>query len=135
MQALIDEIRSKFSDERYKQLLIAPYVEPPSYWYDINKNSVVPSTGFCYVASEVFYKLNGGAKKYWFRKLLTDKLPYNGQHFFLMDKETNEIVDLTADQFGELDIPYHEAKNIGLRFTSKRCNEFIKLMNQDRENA
>ena len=126
---LYENIREQFHKEEAKLLLINPYMEPNDYWYKINKESNIHSTGFCYLASEVYYHQTGKAKRWWFKEIKSDKLPYNGHHYYLQDKETGEIVDLTADQFGDIVIPYEESKNRGIRFESKAYKEFIKLLN------
>jgi hypothetical protein len=126
---LINKIRFLFSNEEAKKLIINDKLIPNDYWYKINLESEIQSTGFCYLASEVYYKLNNKSKEWWFKELKSDLLPYNGYHYFLQHKITNEIIDITADQFKGIDIPYDKAKNKGIRFSSKQCNSFIKLLN------
>lgn len=128
---LYNKIRNQFHKEEVKKLLINPHMEPNDYWYKINKESDIDSTGFCYLASQVYYMLEGKAKVWWCKKIVSDKLPYNGFHFYLEHKETGEIVDLTADQFGNLEIPRDEATNYGIRFPTKACKEFIRIMNNE----
>lgn len=125
---LYNKIRGQFHKEEAKLLLINPYIQPNDYWYKINKESNIHSTGFCYIASETYYHQSGKAKEWWFRELISDKLPYNGHHYFLQHKETGEIVDLTKDQFGDIVIPYDEAKNRGIRFETKIYKQFLKLI-------
>lgn len=131
---LYNKIRKQFHKHDAKLLLINTYIVPWDYWYNINKNSEIHSTGFCYIASEVYYHQSGKSKEWWVKKLVSDKLPYNGHHFFLQHKETGEIVDLTSDQFGDLDIPYGDAKNISIRFESKVYKQFLKLMEDTESN-
>jgi hypothetical protein len=124
---LVKKLRASFSDDTVKKLLINNVTG--DFWYKINANSTISSTGFCYLASEVIYKLTGGAKRWWFKELISDAIP-NQYHYFLQDKKTGEIVDPTADQFQDIQIPYHLAKNKGKRFTSKNCNALIKILNE-----
>lgn len=126
-EQLIEKIRETFSDPKVKLLLINDKVN--KYWYDINTVSEIPSTGFCYLASEVFYHLSGKAKKWWFKEIIAPGiLPNNGYHYFLQHKETGRIIDLTKDQFGDIKIPYEQGKSRGIRWSSKNCNALVKHM-------
>lgn len=99
------------------------------YWYDINKSSENDSVGFCYLASELYYHLDGKSQKWWFKEInSTELLPHDGKHFYLQNKQTGEILDITKSQFGNIEIPYHLGKNKGIRFVSKNCNKFRKLL-------
>jgi len=123
---LVDKIINSFDKEEVKQLLKNDIVG--DYWYDINKASDINTTGFCYLASEIYYHLDGKSKKWWFKEITSELLPYNGKHFFLQNKETDEILDITKSQFGDIEIPYHLGKSKGIRFVSKNCNKFKKLL-------
>ena len=58
-----------------------------------NKNKL---WGHCYVASETFYHLMGGdASNFQPRIIKVNDI----NHWFLQDKETGEIIDITAGQF------------------------------------
>jgi hypothetical protein len=128
-QDLINIIINSFEREEVKQLLKNDILG--DYWYNINKSSNNHSTGFCYLASELYYFLNGKSKNWWFKEISsTEYLPYNGKHFFLKNKETGEILDITKDQYinNNIEIPYHLAKNKGIRYMSKNCNKLKKLL-------
>lgn len=127
-QELVDKIIKSFEREDIKQLLKNDILG--NYWYDINLSSDNHSTGFCYIASELYYTLDGKSKKWWFKEISSpEHLPYDGKHFYLENKMTGEILDITKSQFGDINIPYHLAKSKGIRFTSKTCNKFKKLLN------
>lgn len=124
---LVNLITESFKREDVKELLKNPYTD--DYWYDINKESNNDSVGFCYLASELYYQLNGKSKEWWFKEISSpEHLPYNGKHYFLEHKETGEIIDITKSQFEGIDIPYHLAKNKGVRFMSKNCKKLKELL-------
>lgn len=85
-------------------------------WYDKNMSSGIDSTGFCYVASEVIYRMTGG-KSVWKKVSITDSKWEHGGHCFLINKQTNQILDVTKNQFTELGItiPYHIGIGGGFR--------------------
>lgn len=126
-QKLIEIITKSFEKEEIKFLLINDYLG--DYWYNINKSSNNNSIGFCYLASELYYFLDGKSKKWWFKEISSSDLPYNGKHYFLENKETGEILDITKSQFSDIKIPYHLAKNKGIRYMSKNCIKFKKILN------
>jgi len=126
-QKTIDLITASLDKEEIKQLLINDI--HGDYWYNINKSSNSKYTGFCYLVSELYYSLDGKSKKWWFKEINSPELlPYNGMHYYLENKETGEKLDITKSQFGSTKIPYYLAKNKGIRFVSKNCNKFRKLL-------
>lgn len=126
MDTLINSIRASFDRDEVKRLLI---VGGDTYWFDINATSDIASTGFCYLASEVVYNLTGKSKQWWFKEIIApDILPHNGKHYYLQNKDTGAILDITSDQFAHTQIPYDRSKNKGIRFRSKNCNQFIKIL-------
>jgi len=126
-QNLVDIISKSFDNEEVKLLLKNNIFG--DYWYDINKLSKNHSVGFCYLASELYYHLDGKSKKWWFKEINSPEHLPHGKHFYLKNKETGEILDITKSQFDGIEIPYHLAKNKGIRFVSKNCNKFKKLLN------
>lgn len=122
-QELIERLRASFSEDEVKQLLINDITG--TRWFDVNAKAKVHSAGFCYLATEVLYRLMGGSSRWWFKELETDDLP-NRWHYFLVEKATNRVVDATADQFGDLPIPYEKARNKGVRFASRNCNRLVR---------
>ncbi len=105
---LANAIISSLSDELRK---------PP---YRGNPN---PLAGHCYVASEAFFHLAGGQER--FTPMVT-RVP-GGTHWFLKDKETGEIVDLTAGQF-DFAVDYESARGTGFltKSPSRRAQEVIR---------
>ena len=74
-----------------------------------------PFAGHCYVASEALYHLLGGLTGPWKPMFLrVGRTP----HWFLKNKVTGEILDVTVDQFGKSVLPYRAA--IGRGFLTKR---------------
>jgi len=125
---LVDVIIKSFEREEVKQLLKNDFLG--DYWYNINKSSNNNSTGFCYLASELYYFLDGKSEKWWFKEITSiEYLPYNGKHFYLENKENGEILDIAKDQFNNIKIPYYLAKNRGIRYMSKNCKKFKKMLN------
>jgi len=124
---LVNLIIKSFEREDVKQLLKNEILG--DYWYNINKSSNNHSVGFCYLASELYYHLDGKSEKWWFKEITsTECLPFNGKHFYLENKQTGEILDITKSQFDGINIPYHLAKNKGIRYMSKNCFKFKKLL-------
>lgn len=123
---IITKIVDSFEREEVKQLLKNDILG--NYWYDINKLSNHKSVGFCYLASELYYNLDGKSQKWWFKEINSDLLPYNGKHFYLENKQTGEILDITKSQFENIKIPYNLGKSKGIRYVSKNCNKFKKLL-------
>ena len=98
--------------------------KPP---YKGNSNKLA---GHCYVASEALYHLAGGSKHF---------IPYNVQHegsshWYLKNKQTGEVVDITAKQF-KTPVPY--CHGIGRGFLtkkpSKRTQKVIDAVRRDFE--
>ena len=89
------------------------------------KGSSNPLTGHCYVASEALYHLLGSR----------DWVPCNiqhegGPHWYLKNKVTGEILDVTAGQF-ETPVPYEKGRGKGFltKEPSKRAKELLRRLN------
>lgn len=80
-------------------------------------------SGHCYVASEVMYHLLGAEWQSYHIK--HEGLP----HWFLKNKNTNEILDVTKDQF-KTPVPYENGRRTPFmtKKLSKRGVEFKKRM-------
>jgi hypothetical protein len=86
------------------------------------ENSINPMFGHCYVASEALYHILNKPSRYQ---------PVHGRdevgivHWWIVDKETNEIIDVTADQYFSVGkIPPYSVGRRGSFLTnlpSKRC--------------
>ena len=130
-EELKNKIIASFSLEEVKKLLIYKDIKGnliDKFYFD-NKNSNVESTGFCYLVSLLIYHIDGKNKK-WMLKTITDEsfIKENGRHYFLLNKITNEILDLTSDQFKTV-IPYEKSKGIGIRFVNKNVRRYARILN------
>ena len=135
MENNLDELKYKIieslSNENVKKLLIYKDNEGNTvdkFYYD-NKNSNIETTGFCYLVSLLIYHADGKSKK-WMFKTITDEsfVKENGTHYFLLNKESNEILDLTADQFRGIKIPYEKSKGIPIRFLNKNVKKYATIL-------
>jgi len=85
----------------------------------------------CYLASEAVLWLTGGRESLWQPYCISKKdMPKSElSHWFLKHKETNEILDLTKNQF-LFEPPYEKGKPNGMMYHpeggSKKTKEFIK---------
>lgn len=80
--------------------------------------------GHCYVASEALYHFSGGKDS----ELVPAVVEHEGQtHWFLIDKNTNQIIDITAKQFDKA-VAYSKARKMGFltRLPSKRAVELMR---------
>jgi hypothetical protein len=130
-EELKNKIIASFSLEEVKKLLIYKDIKGNlinKFYFD-NKNSNVESTGFCYLVSLLIYHIDGKNKN-WMLKTITDEsfIKENGRHYFLLNKITNEILDLTSDQFKTV-IPYEKSKGIGIRFVNKNVRRYARILN------
>lgn len=96
-------------------------------WRKENERSGIPSTGFCYIATEALYHMLGGRS--------SGLKPYcavyeEGTHWWLED-ETGKRLDPTSSQYGEDDPPYHLGKGCGFQNghgqPSKRAASLMRL--------
>lgn len=112
---------------------------------DLLKNSVWPLdhplAGHCYVASEAYFHLTGGYDEWYVErtsvhvpKPLGDMAEFT--HWYLRDRETGEVVDLTKEQFteyqhGDVYIPYDKGTRTGFLTDepSERAEEVIESIN------
>lgn len=86
--------------------------------------------GHCYVASEVFFHLTGGYDKY-----NVHRVNHEGYtHWFLEEKDTEEIIDITKEQFEEKPT-YEESTKTGFltKNPSNRSKKVIKELLHDRK--
>ena len=136
MEIDLDELKTKIieslSNENVKKLLIYKDIEGNTVdkFYLDNKNSNIETTGFCYLVSLLIYHADGKSKK-WMFKTITDELfiKENGTHYFLLNKENKEILDLTSNQFKGINIPHEKSKGIPIRFVNKNVRKFAKILN------
>ena len=110
LNEIIQRLKKSFEDDSIKRAVL------DSDWYEKNINSGIHSTGFCYAASEVIYRLTGGKDKWKKIAISKDKWELGG-HCFLENKESGEILDITSDQYAlrNIIIPYDKGKAGGFR--------------------
>lgn len=120
---IINMLKEAFKDDKIKRQVL------DSNWYQLNIERGIDSTGFCFSASEVLYRLTGGTQ-IWMVKRLIDPTNWNqGTHYFLLRKSNNEIVDITSNQFTErgIQIPYERGRGTGLRNISNKARFLARL--------
>ena len=120
IEEIISKLEVAFTLEEVKSKVLQPE------WLDKNHTSGIDSTGFCYAASEVIYRLNGG-KENW-KKVSISKRDWElGGHCYLINKESNEILDITSSQYGDITIPYNLGRAGGFRQVSERARILSRL--------
>lgn len=110
LNEIIQRLKQAFEEDNVKRVVLQPE------WYRKNVESGIHSTGFCYAASEVIYRLDGGKDKW--KKMAISKSNWEfGGHCYLENKETGERLDITDDQYTSknIDIPYYKGKSGGFR--------------------
>ena len=114
MKTLIKTIQEKLTPD----LLKKPYRE---------ENSKNPMFGHCYVATETLYHLIDNPMDF---NIQYGKDERNITHWWLKDKKTNEIVDVTADQYYSQNLipPYDKGRNASFltNFPSKRAKKLME---------
>jgi hypothetical protein len=110
LNEIIEILREAFNQTEIKQVVL------DAIWYEKNISSGIDSTGFCYSASEVIYRLTGGNDK-WKKMSISSTKWKDGGHCYLIDKKTGAILDITSDQYSRrnIEIPYGLAKPGGFR--------------------
>lgn len=121
----LDEILSKL-DQAFNRDDVKKAVLKPE-WYIKNIESGINSTGFCYIANEVIYHLNGGFNK-WQVVMISKKNWEHGSHWYLINDSTGKSLDITCDQytFKRIRIPYELGKASG--FLTKGLSKRAKLL-------
>jgi hypothetical protein len=120
---IIRILQTAFENDNIKRQVLEPN------WYQLNIETGIASTGFCFSASEVLYRLTGQTQ-IWMLKSINDPGKWNnGTHYFLMRRQNNEIVDITSDQYTrrEIVVPYQLAKGKGLRNVSNKARLLARL--------
>jgi hypothetical protein len=123
VNSIIIELKEAFKNHEIKLNVL------DKEWYDLNIKTGINSTGFCFYASEVIYKLCGG-KKYWILKRIPKEVFPEGPHYFLFNKITKEILDVTEDQYTKRDIkiPYDKGIGRGIQNTSKKAKKLAEYI-------
>lgn len=96
-------------------------------WRLINEKSGIPSTGFCYIATEALFYMLGG-KDSGLKPVCASY--EEGTHWWLVNKK-GKILDPTASQYGNDDPPYHLGKGCGFQNgyvkPSKRAQALLEI--------
>ena len=126
LKELISKLKKSFKSKITKEQVLDPE------WLEINIKNKIDSTGFCFYASEVIYRLTGGKNVWLIKKIAKEVFP-EGPHYFLQNKETKEILDITADQFTKLgiNIPYEKGKGRGLQNISKSARKLANTIGHE----
>lgn len=105
----------------------------PQYLAKLEKDADI-SCGQCYAAAEAVYhkwgKFNGFTPKYLTSKDFPEGLPKGETHWFLQNKETKEIIDPTAEQFGSTPIPYEKGTGAGFLTKQPSKNKGGEILNR-----
>ncbi|MEI2696047.1 MAG: hypothetical protein V9E90_13325 [Saprospiraceae bacterium] len=120
---IIRILQTAFENDNIKKQVLEPN------WYQLNIETGIASTGFCFSASEVLFRLTGQTQN-WMLKSINDPAQWNnGTHYFLERRQNKEIVDITSDQYTRRDItiPYHLSKGKGLRNISNKARLLARL--------
>ena len=95
------------------------------------RNQTSPVGGHCYIVSEALYHLLGGK----YSGLKPMHLIHEGKsHWYLQDKVTEDILDITADQF-TTPVPYEQGRGKGFltRNPSKRALRLIQAVHSEQK--
>lgn len=97
-----------------------------------------PLAGHCFVASEAYMVLSErDLKPMWVTVTVPEPGPTGDEttfsHWFLRDRDTGEVVDLTAEQFTEyeyadVEVPYDEAQGKGFGTRGDYGNRTAKVV-------
>ncbi|MBA0883041.1 hypothetical protein [Flavobacterium undicola] len=123
LEKIILKLEDAFLNTEVKQQVL------DSYWLEQNIQNGIHTTGFCFTASEVIYRLTGG-KDNWFIKSINDPRDWNhGTHYFLQNKTSGHILDITSDQYTSrgITIPYELGKARGLQNVSRKAKDLAML--------
>lgn len=120
---IINILRNSFSNDIIKRQVL------DESWYLENIANKVDSTGFCFAASEVLYRLTGRSDNWQVVSINDPRDWNNGTHYFLKRKHNSEIIDITADQYTSrgINIPYEVGRGRGLRFVSRKARLLARL--------
>lgn len=112
------------------------------YYLENQEEGVDPMTGHCYVRTETAYHLYGKNNGFTPKVISNKKIEPNKElqwtHWFLQNKETNEILDISKSQFEEDELQwcYENARYNGFLTgdkPSKRTKFVIEKFNEKKE--
>lgn len=123
LDEIITALQTAFEKMEVKEIVL------DKYWHNLNIETGIHTTGFCFAASEVIYRLNGGKINWTIKRIIDPSDWNNGTHYFLQSKNNNEILDVTSSQYERRNIviPYHLAKGTGLHNVSNKARLLARL--------
>lgn len=125
LEILINKLRESYKNEEVKEFALV------DEWLKKNKENKIDSTGFCYVSCQIIYFKTGGSKKWKIKQIHKNKW-IHGTHYYLEDRETGEILDITSDQYTKLglEIPYELSRGTSFRFgVTKKAKALADYLN------
>jgi len=118
---IIEAIKAQFSIKANESFLKFP-------WKKRHRESNIASTGFCYWATCAYFELMGGAGSgLIIKKWVDSPNPLDG-HFWV-EKESGEVVDLTADQYANGFKHYSDGKPSN-RKPSAKAQKFTNIVRE-----
>lgn len=125
LEGIIHVLTSAFEREDVK---LAVLDEP---WLTLNQQTGIHSTGFCYSASEVIYRLMGETQIWKVNKIIDPTHWKNGTHYFLLHRASNQGVDITSSQYEArgIVIPYDLAMGGSFRRVSRKARLLAQMSN------
>lgn len=127
LEELIKKIKDSYKIEEVKKFGLV------DEWYEKNLQNKIDSTGFCYISTQIIYFKTGGKDKWKIKQIHKNKWIY-GTHYYLEDRDTGEILDITSDQYTKLglEIPYDLARGTSFRFgITKKAKALADYLNID----
>jgi hypothetical protein len=108
---LIKQLKESYKSNEVKEFALV------DEWLKRNRENKIDSTGFCYISCQIIYFKTGGNRKWKIRQIHKNKWIY-GTHYYLEDRESGKILDITSDQYTklEIEIPYELSRGASFRF-------------------
>ena len=125
LEEIIDKLKSAFKKDEVKLAIL------DDGWFDLNKQTGIDTTGFCYSASEVIYRLTGGNQIWAVKKIIDPTHWENGTHYFLLNRTDNQRLDITSSQYEDrrIKIPYDIAIGGSFRMVSRKARLLAQMSN------
>jgi hypothetical protein len=122
LESIISALRQAFPVMDIRRAVLTPE------WLEENINNNIASTGFCYAASEVIYRLTGGREN-WKKVSISRQNWMHGGHCYLINKHTNQRLDITSGQYENRNIviPYDLGVPGGFRRISQQAITLSEL--------
>ena len=85
LEEIIKILRAAFERDDVKRAVL------DTERYTLNIQTAIHSTGFCFTASEVIFRLTGGKENWNIKRIVDPKDWNNGTHYFLVNKQNKDI--------------------------------------------